>query len=747
MENEKEIGKCKKKMEYKPLNITKEENKDEKEKIVRPKKVIIKKDKEPKSNNIKNNEKEIKAKILDDDLDHPIPLESDYYEEGKEELKNDFYQNKLKEKERLKKKNYINENLLNDRNLKIVKRLEKSFDSTIPPKLQPVQNIGHKQNINSTNLETDSVKRIENSSKIKKVKTIFDSNTNMNIKNDISLKQKIIEKKIDNKVYNENINININKYDNNVIKFDNQQKNNNLVQNLQTNDNQINKNQKPIKAVSKTKQSNQIKKVIKKQSHQQVNTINKSLQQGKINQKNKSQKVVKNQTNIIPKQEYDNNSLHTINQTKVASNRIIQRIQKSMDYDKINLYNDPVNKTYKIEKPKYTEISIQDKNPNENNSQLCKNNNYECRNRLEQNNQLKVLKKKFIQDKLEVKSQSYCNMNLNKIVDNDYSNINRNTYIPNRHYLSRENLKTQKIEKQKPIKNIPLMKVNKTNEPMNTYKEKNKKIIKIPMSLNGQNYMNNHKPIKDEFPDNERSLTNNYISPSNNEMYRINTSKEINNIHNNIGFYNNDQRDNTVQNDSYRKKTIKEGGKFNNIQTTYVVISKNSNSKINLLPKTNITIDFESHKFCNPMQTVLFPKLSNYYNKGQNVTYMNTEHNIKNNQNWHYFSPYTENPRFIKKIPINNETIKTNKSENQLHIKNQYNYHNENISNNYGMNYKNYIECAIHNNKNKINNNQYNNQFMNDYYVTNKTSNRLVNTIDNCENYDYSNYAGCNTYY
>ena len=63
------------------------------------------------------------------------------------------------------------------------------------------------------------------------------------------------------------------------------------------------------------------------------------------------------------------------------------------------------------------------------------------------------------------------------------------------------------------------------------------------------------------------------------------------------------------------------------------------------------------------------------------------------------------------------------------------------------MNYKNYIECAIHNNKNKINNNQYINQFMNDYYVTNKTSNRLVNTIDNCENYDYSNYAGCNTYY
>ena len=746
MENEKENGKCEKKMEYKPLNITQEENKDEKEKMVRPQKVIIKKDKDPKPNNIKKNEKEIKVKIVDDDLDHPNPLESDYYEEGKEELKNNFYQNKLKEKERLEKKNNINENLLNDSNLKIVKRLEKSFDSAIPL-LQPVQNIGHTQNINSTNLETDSVKRIENSSKIKKVKKIFDSNINMNIKNDISLKPKNIEKKVDNKLNNENININNNKYDNNLIKYDNQQKNNNPFQNLQANDdNQINKNQKPRKAVSKTKQSNQIKKVVKKQSHQQVNTINKALQQGKINQKNKPQKLVKNNTNLIPKQEYSNNSQHTINQNKGTSKRIIQRIQKSMDYDKNKLYNDPINKTYKVEKPKYTEISIQDKNPNENNSQLCNNYNCECENRLEQNNQLKVLKKKFIKNKLGVKSQSYSNMNLNKIVNNDYSNINSNTYVPNGHYLSRENLKTQKIEKQKPIKNIPIMKVNKTNEPMNTYREKNKKIIKIPMPLNEQNYMNNHKPIKDEFPDNEVSLTNNYIIPNNNEMYTINTSKEINNIHNNIGFYSNDQRD-TVQNDSYRKKTIEEGGKFNNIQTTYVVISKNSNSKINLLPKTNRTIDFESQKFCNPMQSVLFPKLSNYYNKAQNVNYMNTEQNIKNNQNWHYFSPYTENPRFIKKIPINNETIKTYKSENQLHIKKQYNYHNENIANNYGMNYKNYVECSIHNNKNKINNNQYNNQFMNDYYVTNKTGNRLVNTIDDCENYDYSNYAGCNTYY
>ena len=119
----------------------------------------------------------------------------------------------------------------------------------------------------------------------------------------------------------------------------------------------IYKNQKPRKAVSKTKQSNQIKKVVKKQSHQQVNTINKALQQGKINQKNKPQKLVKNNTNLIPKQEYSNNSQHTINQNKVTSKRIIQRIQKSMDYDKNKLYNDPVNKTYKVEKPKYTEIS------------------------------------------------------------------------------------------------------------------------------------------------------------------------------------------------------------------------------------------------------------------------------------------------------------------------------------------------------------------------------------------------------
>ena len=98
MENEKEIGKCEKKMEYKPLDITQEENKDEKEKMVRPQKVIIKKDKDPKPNNIKKNEKEIKVKIVDDDLDHPNPLESDYYEEGKEELNKIEKENKENQK-------------------------------------------------------------------------------------------------------------------------------------------------------------------------------------------------------------------------------------------------------------------------------------------------------------------------------------------------------------------------------------------------------------------------------------------------------------------------------------------------------------------------------------------------------------------------------------------------------------------------------------------------------------------------
>ena len=52
----------------------------------------------------------------------------------------------------------------------------------------------------------------------------------------------------------------------------------------------------------------------------------------------------------------------------------------------------------------------------------------------------------------------------------------------------------------------------------------------------------------------------------------------------------------------YRTKTFERGGKFNNIQTTYVVISKKKNTKG--IPKANISpkiIDYKYYKLINPI--------------------------------------------------------------------------------------------------------------------------------------------------
>ena len=79
---------------------------EEKNKINRKKKVIPKKKKVSKQNININIAEEDGPKISEDDLEHPAPLLSDYYEEEeKEEIKNDFYQNKLKEKEKIMKNN------------------------------------------------------------------------------------------------------------------------------------------------------------------------------------------------------------------------------------------------------------------------------------------------------------------------------------------------------------------------------------------------------------------------------------------------------------------------------------------------------------------------------------------------------------------------------------------------------------------------------------------------------------------
>ena len=106
------------------------------------------------------------------------------------------------------------------------------------------------------------------------------------------------------------------------------------------------------------------------------------------------------------------------------------------------------------------------------------------------------------------------------------------------------------------------------------------------------------------------------------------------------------------------KKTIENGGKFNNISTTYVVISKNSKKKENFIPKIpKPTLTIENPNMANKINP-LYPSPSALSIKSQ-----------QSNNN-HYICPFYS--PINQKIPTNNEKIiKFNKS--QINIVNNRN--------------------------------------------------------------------------
>ena len=108
------------------------------------------------------------------------------------------------------------------------------------------------------------------------------------------------------------------------------------------------------------------------------------------------------------------------------------------------------------------------------------------------------------------------------------------------------------------------------------------------------------------------------------------------------------------RNDKFNMKTIERGGKFNNISTTYVVISKNNNSNskyelIQKIPKPLLTI--ENQNITNNKRT-LIPNSSSLSIKSQ----------ILNNQN---ICPFNS-PSTQKSIKNGGKILKMYKSQNNL---------------------------------------------------------------------------------
>ena len=132
-----------------------------------------------------------------------------------------------------------------------------------------------------------------------------------------------------------------------------------------------------------------------------------------------------------------------------------------------------------------------------------------------------------------------------------------------------------------------------------------------------------------------------------------------------------------------KQKTFERGGKFNNVQTTYVVISKKPKAKG--IPKANNIpeiIDYSKYKAIKPTPSANCLNHSNLY-KGMNKSQC-----------------YTTDLKFQRKNLKEPKKFFNNKSLNNITTKrvNNYNYLDFG-KNNYDSNYQNYIESSINENR------------------------------------------------
>ncbi len=627
---------------------------EEKEKINRNQKIIPKKKKVSKQN-INKKLPEIKPpEFLEDELEHPAPLVSDYYEEGKEEIKNDFYQNKLKEKLKNKENNsQISSKILNKMN-----------------------------DLDKNNKIKISDKKINNSSQKNEIikDTLLSNPLNNNKKNindkkseDIDVKEKII------------------------IKENNSPKKNNEINN-------------------KNKAQNQHEIPIKKLSKQ----LNKIPQIKKKNSKKLSHKIIKNSINLNLSSERSENkdSKESINLNKKvakikSNNNLVQTISISNISENEHLQNDGQKKLEDI-----------NKNCIENKSQINQYiNSYQNKDNFQikkKNNPIKLGKKSHSFSKISYKNDSKNNSQINnnsKIVSNKNEKI----------------LLTERINKEEKLNYIK----SPIKIPQNDTINSTKIIIKkIPVPINFSKYQNMSNTYKTESNNNLSNESriynapNNYYSNSN-----ISNTVKINNIHNNNCFYNriNEEKENIQDNSQFKKQTYEIGGKFNNIQTTYVVISKKSNINVNLIQKSIKTIDYDNNRYLNTIQSDMYLKSSKFFSPQKNNTILNTDK--KTYQNRNYFQYYSENNNY-QKTP-NNYLLKMNKSQNNINIKKNYNnYYYQNVDkNNYGINFINNVDNTIYANKAQTVDTQYRNT----NYLIDKSIWNRGRRIEHFENYyDYS---------
>ena len=643
-------------------NIQIQQNFNQKDEIIENKKIIQKKKEELLINN--NKKIEIKNILSDDDLEHPIPLDSDYYEEDKEEIKNNFYQNKLKEKKKIKEN--IKKEDINKKNY-LLKEENKFYHEN---KIKKKSKISLSKNINIPNENIKYILKNNNVNKI--IKNNLEKKNMKKLKINITDEKLIISAQKDNLLENknkwnkENINNNIEIDKNNYKKIKilpvTLQKNNNKkkIVNIPS-DHAISPNNIILKKQKK------IQKIKIEPNLNKTSKTNETSEPSKNNQNKEQKGNTRRQINKIKSVQHPRtiNLKQTLNQCKLPSDKIIKEI-KHNNLNNNKIYNNTDNNILEDEKIKLIPINNQNDvhKLSQNKSQFFYNNiifNINQKERCIPDNNI-------ISSKSIEKSQSFCRTPLNKIIVDNSSRLNKN--------LSKK-LFMEKIDDNKTnINNLTCSYINNINNS-NINIENSQNII-----FNSQNTSNNLQ--KNNYNNNSQLFNLNFCSiPKNNNFsYFINPkNKNIkNNIQKNSYFINNsiEVKDNILEN----KKIYEINGQFNNTQT-YVVISNNSKSKIKLIPKINKTIDYECNNILNPVQSTIQLNSSKINLEKNNISSgLNNEQIIHHNVNNCYYSNYIQNIKYIGCEPSHQSKIKKYKSLNNFNIRSNYYNDNQNINKN-----------------------------------------------------------------
>jgi len=669
-----------------------------------------------------NTRKSVNSIINDEGLDHPNPLISDS-EENLDDLKAQFL---------TKKDEY--ENLAND--LKRDKLVEiKSLIDT--PGLYSSTTTGEATESNEKTIETVKNSTVEENNSIKKGNILSKKNENHLPLKNINKEQKNIMH--NHKKSNDNHNI-INVINNNM---------NNSVQKVNIN-NSTNLN---MKQKQQNKQSNNINELQKDKDftiHDLYNPKDKNINHEKLN----SAKLKENNKKMP---EFNDNNLgnnYLRKNDKQEKNSLTEKNKTKQELnfntvDNISKKNEEINNKNTLNQQ--IEITGNKTNIKDNKKQNTK------------SNILNEIKKEFKVNEKQIQDHSELNniegeFNKHKNVQSNINNYNQKYNEEKRKLYSSNNLmnddrRQQLINKVKyecPQMRKMLQKesgkinsniiMHNTEPRINTLSQRED----INIMLRGKNQINSIN-TRDLIVSNEAQTIgtdrqyelcklNSYkISKNKNILNHIpNKSNNLSSINpNEFRLINLQKRHDLFTKQKYeiqartklRKKTFEKDSNFGNIQTTFVVISKNQ--KMKAIPKTKMVpevIDYSKFKFINPTPSANFMNYSKL-SKGQTQTIP-------------VYNPFTYDIKLRRGAVSAHKKFGVTKSVNNLPVK-YYDYNNliVNQKNIFDTNYRNYIDSNLNANSTT---DLYGASAGRNSYIINKSANNQNNKIQMFNDYDYN---------